>query len=787
MTGMEQGLRYIEREIRFMVKDQFGNPTYVKYADRVVEDTCGVPNFCSTVLSSKRPLTAILRAVRGPRGDIIARFFNSALHDTRIEMVMVLAEAIKLRSHNNRNSKNAHDYLMKLYRKAIKRMVRLITGSKNKESYKSMYRGLRDFARMDDYDYDDDDEVDEYFDNVNEFGDSEYAEACLDAYRDGKIPPEIDLNSRPIKGFNPSLTGNEEILKEIASIEAKLGRHLSDAELDKLLCGDDDDDDTDFNNIGAIKKGSDTMIDSIVDEIYNRLVDKFNNDKSNNTKYESLDDFIDREDSKNDSKTEVGSTESGSTPTTKIDNNIPKNTSTETLIGLHNRLKNADPNAESIFAVGNHSDDNEDAQEVDDSDRLPPSDKLGGTINEADFIDVCRDTDFSENDESITNTEYVKENCDYESTTEGLITTNDECPPHMQHMLILNDIINDCKLSNADITINFKNRVSNYFDRIGITMNDIFVSLVPSNGSDKLFTLIVTIRISGDYEIINMMHLNTVVLMHTKNIAERFGISEELIDTEFTIVDTTSTFKNDLSILNTQNKNFTPQEVDNLYSAMSAISAYIYKRIDKLIEVKFINSPSSKDIDVYFSSKDDEHLGVDFESFFNDELIGEDILSEIMTNFDIGDKVNYYFYSTDDDDDEFFNTLTKVIENDVRNTALISKYLKANSNSIEEAIGNFNIAVDEITHDSDISIGRKNLIIDIIYHIYTRETLNESHKDDLDSQLSINGEYSVQLESILRAICMNTEVSNFIEYFVNENDYTTDNEDTAPKTSNFGI
>ena len=123
MTGMEQGLRYIEREIRFMVKDQFGNPTYTKYADRVIEDACGIPNFCSTVLSSKRPLTAILRAVRGPRGDVIMRFFNSALHDTRIEMVMVLAEVAKLRSHNNRNSKNAHDYLMKLYRKANKRNI----------------------------------------------------------------------------------------------------------------------------------------------------------------------------------------------------------------------------------------------------------------------------------------------------------------------------------------------------------------------------------------------------------------------------------------------------------------------------------------------------------------------------------------------------------------------------------------------------------------------------------------------------------------------------------------
>ena len=108
MTGMEQSLRYIEREIRFMVKDQFGNATYAKYADRVIEDACGIPNFCSTVLSSTKPLSAILKVVRGSRGDAIVKFFNVSLHDARIEMVMVLAEASKLRIHKK--------YLPNLYK-----------------------------------------------------------------------------------------------------------------------------------------------------------------------------------------------------------------------------------------------------------------------------------------------------------------------------------------------------------------------------------------------------------------------------------------------------------------------------------------------------------------------------------------------------------------------------------------------------------------------------------------------------------------------------------------------
>ena len=252
MTGLEQNLRYIEREIRFMVKDQYGNPTHAKFADRVIEDACGIPNFCSTVLSSKRPLTAILRAVRGPRGDILMRFFNARLHDTRIEMVLVLVDATNCRMHTGREARNSYEYFNKLYRKAMKRMIHMITGSKNKDSFKSMYRGLRDFAKMDDYDYDedDDDEIDEYFDNVNDFGDSDYAHACLEAYRDGKTPPEIHV----VDHRKPQLKGNEEILEEIAAIEAKLGRHLTDAELDKLLCGDDEDDDDLYHDINATKK-----------------------------------------------------------------------------------------------------------------------------------------------------------------------------------------------------------------------------------------------------------------------------------------------------------------------------------------------------------------------------------------------------------------------------------------------------------------------------------------------------------------------------------------------------
>jgi len=358
MTGMEQSLRYIEREIRFMIRDQYGNATYVKYADRVIEDACGIPNFCTTVLSSKKPLSIILRAIRGPRGDIIMRFFNASLHDARIEMVMVLVEAIKLRIHKNRSSRDAYEYLMKLYRKAIKRTIRLITGSKNKESYKSMYRSLRDFANMDDYDYDDDDE-DDYFDSDTEFGDSEFADTCLNAYRNGEIPPEMKRNKPSF--INPlqhaiEKGGNEEILKEISAIESKLGRHLTDSELDELLCGDDDEDDVESiypkTPASLFRKESDDMIDSITEIIYKRLLKKLNGEPIEKgplfanygtlNKYESLDEFIDKE----EAKKEVVIPDIDTTPTTKVPENkskkkenkpkpsVQKDTSLESLVEM---------------------------------------------------------------------------------------------------------------------------------------------------------------------------------------------------------------------------------------------------------------------------------------------------------------------------------------------------------------------------------------------------------------------------------------------------------------------
>src|SRR5699024_7661248 len=116
MTQIEQSFLYIERECKFMARDQYGNIANTAFADRVIEDVTGVRNFCSLVLSSNRPLSTISKAVRGPYGDALLLFFNVSFHDSRVEMVLALAEATRVKQGKKKSTKNAYRYLISLYR-----------------------------------------------------------------------------------------------------------------------------------------------------------------------------------------------------------------------------------------------------------------------------------------------------------------------------------------------------------------------------------------------------------------------------------------------------------------------------------------------------------------------------------------------------------------------------------------------------------------------------------------------------------------------------------------------
>lgn len=801
MTGMEQSLRYIEREIRFMVKDQFGNATYAKYADRVVEDACGIPNFCSTVLSSKKPMSAILRAIRGPRGDVIMRFFNVSLHDARIEMVMVLAEAIKLRIHRNRTSRDAHEYLMKLYKKAIKRTVKLITGSKNKESYKSMYRGLRDFAHMDDFDYDDDyDEDDDYFDDGTDFGDSEYADECLDAYRNGEIPPEMKRTIKPNEPrYSIGLGGNEEILKEIASIEAKIGRHLTDAELDELLCDDDDEADdieSDYpkTHVNTLSKDSDDMVESITNIIYERLLKKFADENdfqkisltpatvpathSTVVKQnpETLDEFIDRQGQLINSPEEKAV--SKSLENKYSDDTHKKNESLEELVGMHNHLKNQLPVESGVTPIAT-VEVAESAEENEESDSLPPNESLGGK---------CDDGEMNMND----TIDKIVDPSEETASLEKLIaanTTNHE--PSSEHQMIISDIIRDIeKIEQMNTLLNDK--IENYITQIGQHVTSIFVTLRPSKSQSSLLTLCVSVRMTGDYEIIDTNRLSMIVFEHSKDIASKLGIDAGLIDTDFSIVDSSRLFDDELMTLNVSCKNFTTYFTHTLNLALCVMVLYVFNRINEMVDIRFIHSIEDERLSLYFFNKDGSGLSEEVYTIIATEMQVDGINNLIETEFELTNKVLngiIYHFGNDSLNDDFSEELTTVLEHSAISDA-IKKYSEETSQYIINALLNMNKS-GKIEISSGLAYEDKTIVIDLINEILTSDELTSDEKKTIKDELSINGEYRMHLKDLISTISSNTDVTPYLAFKVMEPETESDEEEksesTETATSNFGI
>lgn len=745
MTTMEQGLRYIEREIRFMVKDQFGNSTYTKFADRVIEDACGIANFCSTVLSSKRPLTAILRAVRGPRGDVIMRFFNASLHDARIEMVMVLAEATKLRVGGAKSSRQAHEYLMKLYRKAIKRTVRLITGSKSKESYKNMYRSLRTYAQMDSYDSDDDDDEDDddsYFDNLGEFGDSEFAEASLDAYRSGKAPTVIPVDKRGLMATD--LVGNEEIMREISAVEAKIGRHLTDAELDQLLCGDDDDE----VDVETVTKGSDKMIDEIVDVIYDRLIEKLGVKAPAN---ETLDEYIDRQEKIAGEEVPLQKTipaeligETFERPTA-----ISDNLSLETLVDTHNKMN-------AFVEVGGSKSETAEESDDDDSSHLPPVDSTGG--NE--------------------------------------LGTDDK---KLERVMYVNDILRD-----FDIFINSEiekmdSSIRTNLDLAGFDFVDVHSTIVPAGEVELLLKMCTTVRISGDYETVNDVHLQMIMNSCIKRIAERLEIGEDYIGAELDIVDSSDSFDSEITILNAMSdgvKKYSRGNICGLNLKLCALAYYIHKEFGKnKIELRYINDPKTKGLMIYFYPKDPDTLEGIFRKFYEEDLIGWGVLEEI---FSLEDEVASlmrgsgiypvsYQLAFDPKDSTFIDDLKKIISTDPAN-----QYCKRNIDYIRHCIGE--LGKDSkgcnIYTTNDVSTTPTAVSADLIYRIATGAELTYEEKREIEERLSINGDCQIRLRDMYRAISRNVIVEPYYMYTVIDDVVEDEDEpeEVVPvKTSRFGI
>ena len=265
MTQIEQSFLYIERECKFMARDQYGNIANTAFADRVIEDVTGVRNFCSLVLSSTRPLGTISKAVRGPYGDALLLFFNVSFHDSRVEMVLALAEATRVKQGKKKSTKNAYRYLISLYRQAVKRAKKLITGSdKSVNTYKAVFSSLANFANMnrsvsfDSY-FDDFEDEDDFYDGIDEDEDT------------GLMTDNIN--------------------RKLAIAAQKKGSPLSADERTAIMLGTDDLDDEDDDD----EDEEEALLSKLSDAILMKMQSKKIPKSEDSTSFETLEDFLQKQ------------------------------------------------------------------------------------------------------------------------------------------------------------------------------------------------------------------------------------------------------------------------------------------------------------------------------------------------------------------------------------------------------------------------------------------------------------------------------------------------------------
>ena len=265
MTQIEQSFLYIERECKFMARDQYGNIANTAFADRVIEDVTGVRNFCSLVLSSTRPLGTISKAVRGPYGDALLLFFNVSFHDSRVEMVLALAEATRVKQGKKKSTKNAYRYLISLYRQAVKRAKKLITGSdKSVNTYKAVFSSLANFANMnrsvsfDPY-FDDFEDEDDFYDGIDEDEDT------------GLMTDNIN--------------------RKLAIAAQKKGSPLSADERTAIMLGTDDFDDEDDDD----EDEEEALLSKLSDAILMKMQSKKIPKSEDSTSFETLEDFLQKQ------------------------------------------------------------------------------------------------------------------------------------------------------------------------------------------------------------------------------------------------------------------------------------------------------------------------------------------------------------------------------------------------------------------------------------------------------------------------------------------------------------
>ena len=554
MTKVEQYLTMVNREIAAMARDQLGSDSRTRFADRVIADVCGIESFASMVLASRNPKAVILNAIRSSRGECLMRFFSEKMHDARQELVDVLIEAVRMSDVRVDSDADTHNYLQKLYEKAVKKTRKLV-GSKTttKIRFNTKYPALSKITGTYDsrrFDYFSDDEEDEGDDSY-----SNYVDDYFEALATGKEPP------KPIaygpKEPDMDLDVNPDILRLIDNIQRRLGRRLSSAEIADIIRNAEDDDEPEIPGGEAIV-GLDPKTQKLVDAVANVVVAKLMTQGAiDPTKAQSVTDFDPDEIRMTDNLDEfLNGAAKVPDPSKVSETTEPQVIPISIRAEVPTAEKSGDDDSistEKLISVVNGVDSDETKEEDDSSsDIIPPVDEAGGVISESKPLAAKPDEDLED---------------DSDFHDERLIDRR------VRHVL-------------DEIRPQFVAAVKTFVAAGNAEYVDLVMSLSPTLDEDFLFEYRVRLLINGDTEEYNILRFNTIASRFVESISIKLGIPSNLINLRLYLV---NVGKSDSAILTgsvvdnvrvrelfCQATNLFDTDIDDLDSTICGIVLRIY-------------------------------------------------------------------------------------------------------------------------------------------------------------------------------------------------------------------
>lgn len=747
MTKVEQYLTMVNREVAAMARDQLGSDSRTRFADRVIADVCGIESFASMVLASRNPKAVILNAIRSSRGECLMRFFSEKMHDARQELVDVLIEAVRMSDVRVDSDADTHNYLQKLYEKAVKKTRKLV-GSKTttKIRFNTKYPALSKITGTYEsrrFDYFSDDEEDEGDDSY-----SNYVDDYFEALATGKEPPKpIAYGS---KEPDMDLDVDPDILRLIDNIQRRLGRRLSSAEIADIIRNAEDEDEPEVPGGEAIV-GLDPKTQKLVDAVANVVVAKlmtqgaidpskaqpvtdFDPDEIRMT--DNLDEFL------NGAAKEPGPVKVSDSGNPMV---IPMSIRVDTPIAE----KSSDDNisTEKLISVVNGVDKDETKGENDpSSDIIPPVDEAGGVISESKPLAAKPDEDLED---------------DSDFHDERLIDRR------VRHVL---DVIRP----------QFVAAVKTFVAAGNAEYVDLVMSLSPNLDEDFLFEYRVRLLINGDTEEYNILRFNTIASRFVESISIRLGIPSSLINLRLYLV---NVGKTDSAILTgsvvdnvrvrelfCQATNLFDTDIDDLDSTICGIALRIYKETHVLSFVTRRILPEEKLVTFIVGIKKNQRdpgADVDKAKTIIEQCM-EDISCDWVTYAGLDYAVGAHFYESENaidilrgyiiegysgSDKKTFRDLT------IKMTSLLAANIKC---AFRESYGvnSDALSVDGSPDFSEIGNG---VALDLYYSVgYPKDALTVEQETEFINRFSRYYIYGYAIEDLLYLFCNSLFTDTFL-------------------------